>query len=123
VLARLAQRAADRRERLNDFLLRMAAAPDPAVQGEDVTVREWLERSGAALSSELADDPAAAADLRQMIANTWLNLGEPARAESQARAAADLLRGRPGSDAELAESLNLLGFALTRQSRLDDSDA
>jgi eukaryotic-like serine/threonine-protein kinase len=121
--AALAQRAADRRERLNDFLLRMASAPDPAVQGEDVTVRDWLERSGAALTTELADDPLAAADLRQMIANTWLNLGEPARAESQARAAANLLRGRPGAEGELAESLNLLGVALTRQQRLDDSDA
>jgi len=123
--ARRAERAASRNERLNDFLLGMAAAPDPSAQGGDVTVREWLERSGREVESHLSDDPAAALDLRQMIANTWLALGDPAAAETQARAAADLARAQPDGrfDAELAESLNLLGAALTQQGRLDDSDA
>src|SRR5262245_14287947 len=85
--ARVAERASSRTERLNDFLLSMAAAPDPSVQGSEVTVREWLERSGQEVQARLADDPAAALDLRQMIANTWLNLGDAVAAESQARAA------------------------------------
>ena len=120
--ADLAQRAADRTERLNTFLLGMAAAPDPARDGGDVTVREWLERSGRELD-RLADDPQAALDLHEMIANTWLNLGDATAAESQARGGADLARLHPELRAELAECLNLLGAALSRQGRLDDSDA
>ena len=71
----------------------------------------------------LADDPQAALDLHEMIANTWLNLGDVTAAEAQARGGADLARRHPELRPELAECLNLLGAALSRQERLDESDA
>jgi serine/threonine-protein kinase len=73
--ARAAETARARATEIRDFLTTMLGAADPGALGRDVTVREVLD-SAAARADSLIDQPALAAEVREVIGDTYLGLGE-----------------------------------------------
>ena len=60
---------------IRDFLTTMLGAADPGALGRDVTVREVLD-SAAVRADTLAAEPEIGAEIREVIGNTYLGLGE-----------------------------------------------
>ena len=98
-----------RAEQVTGVLSTMLGAADPASLGRDVTVREVLD-SAAARADTLRGLPALEAEVRTIIGNTYMSLGEFEAAETQFRRAVAAQRARaPSGDHATA-------LALTRQS-------
>jgi serine/threonine-protein kinase len=109
IQANQAEEQRRRAEQVTGVLSTMLGAADPATLGRDVTVREVLD-SAAARADTLRDLPALEAEVRTIIGNTYMSLGEFAAAEAQFRRAAAAQRSRaPSGDHATA-------LALTRQS-------
>ncbi len=73
--ARTAEAARARATAIRDFLTSMLGAADPGALGRDVTVREVLD-SAAARADTLAAEPGLGAEIREVIGDTYLGLGE-----------------------------------------------
>jgi len=59
-----------------DFLWKMFGSADPAqARGQDVTVREVLDKASATVAADLADQPEVQAQVRAMIGATYVGLG------------------------------------------------
>ena len=98
-----------RAEQVTGVLSTMLGAADPASLGRDVTVREVLD-SAAARADTLTGLPALEAEVRTIIGNTYMSLGEFEAAEAQFRQAVAAQRTEaPAGDRATA-------LALTRQS-------
>jgi len=106
--AALAAQERERSERLNDFLLEVLAAPDPARNGREVTVAELLDRASANLAERLDDQPVLRARMHQTLARSYHGLGLVAPAQAQAERAIALLEGAPPLDAALLASVRVL---------------
>jgi len=86
--AHTARLATQRAEAVNAFLENLFKSIDPEnARGRTVTARELVDKAAARLGGELATQPAAAAQLRNVLGATYLALGDYAAAEIQYRAA------------------------------------
>ena len=86
--AHTARLATQRAEAVNGFLENLFKSIDPEnARGRTVTARELVDNAAARLGGELAAQPAAAAQLRNVLGATYLALGDYAAAEQQYRAA------------------------------------
>ncbi len=114
---------AQRAQTVNEFLERMLASPDPGMLGRDVTVRSLLAQASVDLNSDADLQPLARASLHEVIARTYLSLGDYEHAESHAASAAELSQQGLGTAHERTiESQNLLAGVMLAQSRFDEAD-
>ncbi len=99
-------------ERVSSFLVDLFRVADPSEsRGEEISVRQILDRGAARLDVELADEPGTQARLLKSVGEVYSNLGEYERAaELLARSVEVSRRHDPGS-ANLAGALNDLGKA------------
>lgn len=86
--ARIARAQAHRAEAVNGFLEGIFGSIDPAnARGREPTAKDLVDDAAARIDRELADQPAAAAQLRAVLGSSYVGLGDYAAAEAQFRAA------------------------------------
>ncbi len=103
--ARAAEQERNRATAIRDFLTTMLGAADPGALGRDVTVREVLD-SAAARVDTLAAEPELGAEIREVIGDTYLGLGEYEPAITQYDSAV-ALRRRVSPDGDYATGILL----------------
>ena len=110
IQARRARAQERRATQVTAFLSTMLGSADPASLGKDVTVRAVLD-SAARRADTLAASPELEAQIRDIIGNTYMALGEFSSANAQYRRALDAHARRTGAGDEQT------AVAFTRQSR------
>lgn len=121
--ARRAEAQGRRAEQVTSFLTTMLGAADPASLGRDVTVREVLD-SAARRADALRDEPPLEAEVRVVIGNTYLALGEFEASEAQFSRELDAHRRRaPAGDYATALAFMRQSHALEYQGRLEEADS
>ena len=107
--------------RVSDFLVELLEQPDPArSRGEEVTVRQVLDRGAAQVTAELASQPEIQARLLETIGRVQLNLGLFDAAEPALTRALDLRRSLRGPEhVEVAAALFRLGELEFERARYD----
>ncbi len=115
---------------VSSFLQDLFRGADPAeAKGTTITARELLDRGAAKVERELADQPAARADLMTVMSESYQNLGLYPPAEQLAeRAVATLRARRVPADSALAAALIAHGMSLhyldsTRAARVEYDSA
>ena len=97
--------------------------PSRALGRDTKMLREILDRTAGSLGKDLKNQPEVEAELRSTIGGVYLDLGEYQKAETMHRAALALRKGVLGYEHPgVAESLNDLGNALYRQSKLNEAE-
>ncbi len=124
VMARRAQRAQDRSERVSGFLRELLSSVRPVTGGRDVPVSELLDSASARLESGLETRPDVQAELQAVIGWSYESLGRLDEAERHMRQAVALRRSLYG-DRNLASvvAINALGNILIKQGRFDPADS
>ncbi|MGA8277892.1 MAG: serine/threonine-protein kinase [Rhodanobacteraceae bacterium] len=109
--AALAQRQAERAERVKAFLIAVFKQNDPALaKGKSLSAAEILSRGRATLDTSLADDPQTRGELLTAIAQIQGNLGEYTDALATAEVIVPLLSASvPAGDPRLAEAYTVRG--------------
>ncbi len=110
---------------VSDFLQSMMVAVDPVAMqsGEPVTVDQIFAEAAERIDTELAAEPEVAAALHGTIANAYLNLGDPDRAETHGRAQLALLNETRGPDsAPTIKARLLLGRILLRRGETTEAN-
>ena len=98
--------------------------PSRALGRDTTMLREVLDKTAGSLERDLKNQPAVAAELRSTIGGVYLDLGEYEKAETMHRAALALRKRVFGyQHLSVADSLNDLGNALYRQSKLTGAEA
>lgn len=110
-------RERDRATRITDFMTGMFKVSDPSeARGNSVTAREILDKASKETGTGLAKDPEVQAQMMQVMATTYLNLGLNARAHELAKQAFDARRSLLGpNDPKTFESMNQLGRVLDHE--------
>ncbi|MCA0374895.1 MAG: serine/threonine-protein kinase [Gemmatimonadetes bacterium] len=122
VQGRTAERERTRATEVAQFLRVMLGAASPESFGRDVKVREVLD-SAAVRANALDDRPAIAAEIRQVIGDTYLALGEFPLAEAQFRKAVALLDGADARGTRTtASSLTRLSMAMEFEGKYGAAD-
>ena len=104
------------------FLTTMLGAANPGALGRDVRVREVLD-SAAVRAGTLADRPELAAEVRQIIGDTYLALGDFETAETQfRRTVAALERAEPRGGRRTATAMSRVSQALEFQGKYAAAD-
>ena len=105
MLAERAARERDRAERITEVLTGLFESADPGVSlGDEITVREVLDRGVDRVRADLAQDPAMQAELLRTMGMVYRNLGRLADADSLMSEAVRLQRAS-GGDADLGKSI------------------
>lgn len=102
-----AVRAKAESEAVTGFLSDMLGSLDPAqAQGQEVTVKQILDKASENIVAALGSQPLVEATLRATIGNTYRALGRYAAAEGHLATALDIRRKKLGSEhVDVAESL------------------
>jgi len=112
IQARRAEAESRRASQVTNFVTTMLASADPASLGRDVTVREVLD-SAAARADTLSANPALEAEIRTVIASTYMALGEFEAGSAQFdRALAAHRKRAPAGDHATAMALMKKSHAL-----------
>jgi serine/threonine-protein kinase len=123
IQARRAEAEASRAEQVTGFLTTMLGAADPSSLGRDVTVREVLD-SAAARADTLRGTPGLEAEVRTVIGQTYMALGEFEAGEAQYRRTLDARRAiAPKGDYATALTLNHQSQALEYIGRYGEADS
>jgi eukaryotic-like serine/threonine-protein kinase len=119
-----ANRERDRATRVTDFMTNMFQVPDPSVaRGNSVTAREILDKASNDMAKGLVKDPAVQAQMMQVMATTYWNLGLFDRAHELAQQALDVRRNVLGpDDPDTLRSMTQLGGILARQGHLPEAE-
>jgi len=106
-----ARAEAAKAEQVAGFLADVFRQANPVEsRGEEMTVRQALDRGAARIDRDLADQPVVQAELMTVLAETYLELGDAARAEDLITAALALRRRHLLADhPDVAEALRVLG--------------
>ncbi len=122
-MARRAQRAQDRSERVSGFLRELLSSVRPVTGGRDVPVSELLDSASSRLASGLETRPDVQAELEAVIGWSYESLGQLEEAERHMRQAV-ALRRRLYGDRNLATiiAINALGNIHVKQGQLDPAD-
>jgi serine/threonine protein kinase/tetratricopeptide (TPR) repeat protein len=104
------RRQRDRADRITGFMTNMFQVSDPSeARGNTVTAREILDKSSTEMDRGLDQDPAVQAQLMQVMAVTYMNLGLYSRAETLAQRALDIrVRTIGSNDRKTLESTTQL---------------
>ncbi|MGA2744394.1 MAG: serine/threonine-protein kinase [Candidatus Sulfotelmatobacter sp.] len=110
-------RERDRATRITDFMTGMFKVSDPSeARGNSVTAREVLDKASNDMGTGLAKDPEVQAQMMQVMASTYLNLGLNARAHELAKRALDARLSLLGpDDPKTFESMTQLGRVLDHE--------
>jgi serine/threonine-protein kinase len=123
VQADRAQRQSARAEQVTSFLTTMLGAAKPDSLGKDVKVREVLD-TAAQRADELAATPGLEAEIRNIIGDTYVSLGEYAAGETQfQRALAAQRRVAPGGSRDMVVTLSRISHAQEFDGRYEDAAA
>jgi uracil-DNA glycosylase family 4 len=114
----------DRADRITDFMTNMFADADPShARGNDIKVREVLDKASANIESGLDKDPQVQAKLMKVMGHVYLNLGLYAQAESLTRKAMALETRTLGANNEVTlDSAAILAEILNDQSRYPEAE-
>jgi eukaryotic-like serine/threonine-protein kinase len=112
---------AETADRVSAFLIDLFRVADPSEsRGEEISVRDLLDRGAGRIDDELAGEPEIQARLLEAVGEVYSNLGEYATAGELLERSVDLLRENDPASPELPEALN--GYAKVRFD-LGDRDA
>lgn len=119
-----ATRERDRATRITDFMTGMFKVSDPnEARGNKVTAREILDRASNDMSRGLAKDPEVQAQMMQVMAETYSNLGLYQRAHELASRALDARMGLLGpDDPKTLESMTQLGWILNHEGKYVEAE-
>jgi serine/threonine-protein kinase len=122
--ARLATEEAEKERAVREFLVRLFSAASPGQSlGEDLTVRELLDRGRRDLDTALTAQPLVRARLLTAVAGVYAGLGQVPQADSLFAQAVALTRTLSGDvDADLATALTAWAGSLIVQSRFDSAE-
>jgi serine/threonine protein kinase len=114
-LQRTAQQR-DRATRITEFMTGMFKVADPSeARGNSVTVREILDKASNDIRSGLGQDPQVQAQMMQVMASTYMNLGLYPRAHALAKAALEAQLALLGPEnRETLTSRELLAWSESR---------
>jgi len=117
-------RERDRANRITDFMTGMFKVSDPSeARGNSVTAREILDKASGDMATGLAKDPEVQAQMMEVMARTYHNLGLYARARDLGQRALDARLSLFGDDdARTLESLAQLGWTLDRAGHYSDAE-
>jgi len=117
-------RERDRANRITDFMTGMFKVSDPnEARGNSVTAREILDKASNDMGTGLAKDPEVQAQMLQVMATTYLNLGLYRRAHDLAQRALDARSSLLGpNDPKTLESMTQLGWILNREGNNADAE-
>jgi eukaryotic-like serine/threonine-protein kinase len=123
-LRRTAQQR-DRATRITEFMTGMFKVADPSeARGNSVTVREILDKASNDIRLGLGQDPQVQAQMMQVMARTYMNLGLYPRAHDLARAALEAQLALLGPEnRETLTSRELLAWSESRVGDLDASES
>jgi len=109
----------DRAARITEFMTGMFKVTDPSeARGNSVTVREILDKASKDIRSGLGQDPQVQAQMMQVMARSYMNLGLYARAHDLAKAALDAQLALLGP--ENRETLTSRDLVAWSESRVGD---
>jgi serine/threonine protein kinase len=119
-----ATRERDRATRITDFMTGMFKVSDPSeARGNSVTAREILDKASNDMQKGLAKDPEVQAQMMQVMAATYTNLGLYPRAHELAQRALDARMSLLGpDDPKTLESMAQLGWILNRQGKYVEAE-
>jgi len=114
----------DRATRIMDFMTGMFKVSDPSeARGNKVTAREILDKASKDMETGLAKDPEVQAQMTQVMASTYTNLGLYPRAHELAKRALDARLSRLGpDDPKTLESMAQLGWILNREGQYVEAE-
>ncbi len=114
----------DRAEEVSRFLAGLFRTSDPfAGAGAGLTAREILDSGASRIDRELADQPAARAQMMLEMGRAYFGLGARDRARRFAEVSLAIRRrAAPRSALEIAETLDFLGLVRLEQGELDGAE-
>jgi serine/threonine protein kinase len=114
----------DRATRITDFMTGMFKLPDPReAQGNNVTVREMLDKASNQMETGLTQDPEVQSQMMWVMARTYLNLGLFDRAQDLAQHAFDIRLSLLGpNDGNTLESMAQLGWIAYCEGHLPEGE-
>jgi len=120
-----AQKEADRRKIVYDFLEGILTSVDPAeALGREITLREAFDQAAADVETELAGQPEVEAAVRTTIGLTYFALGKAGEAEKQHSEALKIRRSVLGKEhPDTLASMNNLGEALRMGEKFGEAEA
>jgi serine/threonine protein kinase/Tfp pilus assembly protein PilF len=121
-----AKTEAARSQQVALFLKDMLAGVGPSVaRGRDTTLlKEILDQTAERVGKELKGQPVVEAELRAIIGDVYVQLGEYAKAEAMHREALRIARRIYGPEhAEVASAMDNVGIALYHQGKLSEAEA
>ena len=123
--AERANREAEAARQVSGFLVDLFSSADPdETGGEEVTVRELLDRGAQRIDVDLATQPEIRARLLQTMARVYDRIGSHRAAAQKATLALEISRRLHGGDPPaLAESLGLLAAASGNLGNFDEAEA
>src|SRR6266699_2331407 len=109
---------------ITQFLEEMLQGVGPsAALGRDTTMlREILDRTAARVGQQMRNQPAVEAELRGLLGQLYLEIGNYDQAEQMERAALTISRKLSGPERHTASLLNGLGQALWKQGKLAEAE-
>ena len=119
-----ANRERDRATRITDFMTGMFKVSDPGEsRGNSVTAREILDKASSETGTRLQRDPEVRAQMMQVMARTYANLGLYARAHELAQRALDeRLKLLGPNDPKTLSSMTQVGDILQREGHLEEAE-
>jgi eukaryotic-like serine/threonine-protein kinase len=114
----------DRADRITAFMTGMFKVSDPsAARGNDIRVREVLDKASTQIVNGLKKDPEDQAQLMQVMAEVYRNLGLYPQSESLLRRALAIENQGSGVDKpDTLKSMNTLAGVLDEESRYADAE-
>ena len=119
-----AQAATAKAEAVSELLIGMFDSVDPAqARGQEVTVREVMDRVAAELEDKLSGQPALLAEMDHIVGGVYAQLGEYEPADKLLRRALELRRQLHGPrHPDVSESLHSLAVLTWIQGSHDDAE-
>jgi serine/threonine protein kinase/Tfp pilus assembly protein PilF len=106
---------------LEDML--QGVGPSVALGRDTAMLREILNRTAERVGTELTNQPAVGAELRNLMGRIYFRIGDYARAEEMGRAAAQSYEKLAGPQSpQVAAALNDLGVALLAEGKLSEAE-
>jgi tetratricopeptide (TPR) repeat protein len=114
----------DRADQVTGFMTQIFKVPDPSeARGNTVTAREILDNSSRRIETGEGLDAGVQADLLQVMAETYLNLGLYGRAHQLAQAALDTRRKLLGpEDPKTLESLHQMANIVSKEGHAAEAE-